>query len=902
MFIALLTLLSALSISGVAIFYSVIGLAAIFPGAFVPIIVMGGVLEVGKLVTASWLYRNWKFTPFLLKSYLTVAIIVLSIITSMGIFGFLSKAHVEQNLTSETVIQRIQIINDKIDSERVYINRQKAIIERTENSLTRVGTSNTDDIEIEKLNIKNANEKLTILLAIESSSIKDSAENLKTLLVVETNTIKDLNVRLSILDEDVNALRDKKGLFSGGNHKKAMRLKEAQAPERDKINAEIRRVQGNIQKLKQSHQNNINQINERIAKLKKEHADEIAKAQANIEKMRGSVSTNKDDFETGIVTAENNIVNAQNNIDDLIIERQPLQATILKLETEVGPIKYIAALAVDWGFADEVNLSKAVRWVIIIIIFVFDPLAVLLLIAANQSLIRRFPPEKPAPPDEILDLERPDFDEPGPRSADPQEWNSMVQGATQAAQKEQLDKMTKRLQDWKGKLEAFNNKREKPENKPVEFIQEDETIPHVDLKGQKEIPDKEIVVDNTDGFNEDEIAYDIATPEQEPTISEKIEKVMEPERTRPDFTEVIEPEKTSDDHITVPEAQSPIYPEVKELEQFKPKEEKPKEEANPTTIESLNAKPNVLRTLKKDQPTEEDQHMPTPSEEQDKILKDFHAEHGEFEDITEDQLKQERDDANKAQFLADIGVTEEDAKNHPPMTASRKAFFQDHVDDILRGSTTIENLPPDIAKTVGVLLSDYDDPEIIHPGSALKEEDLTNVETMTTEGLKEKFQIEPDIEDRDISEVELDKLLDGFKDDEDPSNFKIVIKDGQKVKVPIEPEYKQNEEQKKSGNWTKILDIKEPEHNEIILPDLKPTDDVQNKEDEEIVDIQPVNTISPAKIDRYKKRMLSDIDYRAKIEARIDELITKIESKEITIDELTEQDRQVIIDIMNQNG
>ena len=173
---------------------------------------------------------------------------------------------------------------------------------------------------------------------------------------------------------------------------------------------------------------------------------------------------------------------------------------------------------------------------------------------------------------------------------------------------------------------------------------------------------------------------------------------------------------------------------------------------------------------------------------------------------------------------------------------------------------------------------------------------------MTTEGLKEKFQIEPDIEDRDISEVELDKLLDGFKDDEDPSNFKIVIKDGQKVKVPIEPEYKQNEEQKKSGNWTKILDIKEPEHNEIILPDLKPTDDVQNKEDEEIVDIQPVNTISPAKIDRYKKRMLSDIDYRAKIEARIDELITKIESKEITIDELTEQDRQVIIDIMNQNG
>ena len=110
MFIAILTLLSALSISGVAIFYSVIGLATIFPGAFVPVVIMGGVLEVGKLITASWLYRNWKFTPFMLKTYLTTAVIRLSLITSMGIFGFLSKAHLEQNLASDTLIQRIQIL------------------------------------------------------------------------------------------------------------------------------------------------------------------------------------------------------------------------------------------------------------------------------------------------------------------------------------------------------------------------------------------------------------------------------------------------------------------------------------------------------------------------------------------------------------------------------------------------------------------------------------------------------------------------------------------------------------------------------------------------------------------------------------------------------------------------
>ena len=96
MFMALLTLLTALSISAVAIYYSILGLAAIFAGAAIPIMVMGSVLEVGKLVTASWLYQNWKVAPRFIKAYLSIAVVVLMFITSMGIFGFLSKAHVEQ--------------------------------------------------------------------------------------------------------------------------------------------------------------------------------------------------------------------------------------------------------------------------------------------------------------------------------------------------------------------------------------------------------------------------------------------------------------------------------------------------------------------------------------------------------------------------------------------------------------------------------------------------------------------------------------------------------------------------------------------------------------------------------------------------------------------------------------
>jgi hypothetical protein len=89
-----LTFVTSLAIAGVAAWYSIAGLAAIFAAAKIPIIIMGSVLEAGKLVTASWLYRNWKVSPFLLKSYLTVAVIVLMFITSMGIFGYLSKAHI----------------------------------------------------------------------------------------------------------------------------------------------------------------------------------------------------------------------------------------------------------------------------------------------------------------------------------------------------------------------------------------------------------------------------------------------------------------------------------------------------------------------------------------------------------------------------------------------------------------------------------------------------------------------------------------------------------------------------------------------------------------------------------------------------------------------------------------
>ena len=254
MFIALLTLISALSISGVAIFYSVIGLATIFPGAFVPVVIMGSVLEVGKLIAASWLYRNWKQTRFILKTYLTVAVVVLSIITSMGIFGFLSKAHLEQNLASENLTQRIEIINSKIESEETYIKRQTAIIERAEKSLSRTTTTNDEAIGIEKENLKAVEDKF------------------KTLLAVETKNIETLSNRMMVLDKDVSdVLTANKSFFN--EEKAAKQLKESQKEERADINIKISESQSRIAQLKQDYANDTAVIQKRIEKLREGSVD-----------------------------------------------------------------------------------------------------------------------------------------------------------------------------------------------------------------------------------------------------------------------------------------------------------------------------------------------------------------------------------------------------------------------------------------------------------------------------------------------------------------------------------------------------------------------------------------------------------------------------------------------------
>jgi len=247
MILAWLLLLTGLTISAVAIYYSVVGLTAIFSAAAIPIIIMGSALEVGKLVCASWLKANWERAPRFMKYYMITAVMVLMLITSMGIFGFLSKAHNDQNLVSGDVQSKIAIYDEKIKTARENIEANRKQLKQMDEAVDQIMGRSTDEKGADKAN------------AVRKSQAKDR----------------------SSLAKDIEA----------------------------------------NQKL--------------IASLNDEAA--------------------------------------------------PIRAEIRKVEAEVGPIKYIAKFIYGDKGADENMLEHAVTWIIILIVIVFDPLAVIMLLAAQMT-------------------------------------------------------------------------------------------------------------------------------------------------------------------------------------------------------------------------------------------------------------------------------------------------------------------------------------------------------------------------------------------------------------------------------------------------------------------------------------------------------------------------------------
>ena len=361
---AILTLITALSISAVAIYYSILGLAAIFAGAAIPIMVMGSVLEVGKLVTASWLYQNWKVAPRFIKAYLSIAVVVLMFITSMGIFGFLSKAHVEQTSLGTIGQEKLSTIEEKLLRSENRIERWSSDIERLMSG---------EDVRVDVLVDKEQVEldKIYARIDTEKQALRDQADKD---IELQNNRLKQAQERK---EADIAAAQER---FKGSFSKKGLDEAIAKATANElAVASAAQRIIVEIQ----------NKLKEDLAKVDAKYADQIASIEKIIQDYKNQANTKTGDIEGKIIALEDQIEAEQDKIDQVNEDKIVLLSKQAQLEVEVGPLKYIA----EFVYGQEANqnlLEAAVRWVIIIIIVVFDPLAVLLLIAANMSFIRRF--------------------------------------------------------------------------------------------------------------------------------------------------------------------------------------------------------------------------------------------------------------------------------------------------------------------------------------------------------------------------------------------------------------------------------------------------------------------------------------------------------------------------------
>jgi hypothetical protein len=179
-FIAYLALISGLSISAVAIYYSVSGLTAIFAAAVVPVVIMGVVLEIGKLVATAWLKQNWKVAPLSFKISLLVSITILMAITSMGIFGFLSKAHIDQGVPSSDVAAKISLFDEQIRVERDNIEAARATLKQYDLGVDQLMSRTSDAKGAERaVNLRRSQQKdrAKLLLDISESQKKISEIN-----------------------------------------------------------------------------------------------------------------------------------------------------------------------------------------------------------------------------------------------------------------------------------------------------------------------------------------------------------------------------------------------------------------------------------------------------------------------------------------------------------------------------------------------------------------------------------------------------------------------------------------------------------------------------------------------------------------------------------------------------
>ena len=343
--IPFLTLLSGLSISAVAVWYSVAGLVAIFAASAVAIIIMGVVLEVGKLVTAVYLHRYWHMTTQWLKTYLAIAVLFLMFITSMGIFGFLSKAHIEQTSMSEEQSAQIETIDEKI-------TRSDAKIKRWQEEMDRLLSGSTGGETAIVAGDQEALKDLRATIKSEKDAVRKDADN----------RIKQAQDRRDAEIEAAKPLLEGWGGESKYNEE-VKKAKDVEQTESDEARADR---------------------DKKLAAIDKKYAKDLSALTKRIDSIRNESKSKVKNIDKRVAELEKSIEAEQKKIDVVREDKMVFEKEYRKLEAEVGPIKYIAEF-IYGDVADKNMLEEAVRWVIIMIIFVFDPLAVGLLIASQYA-------------------------------------------------------------------------------------------------------------------------------------------------------------------------------------------------------------------------------------------------------------------------------------------------------------------------------------------------------------------------------------------------------------------------------------------------------------------------------------------------------------------------------------
>ena len=379
MFLSILILFTALCLSAIAAFYSIVGLTAIFAAAVVPIIIMGSVLEVAKLVVTVWLHEYWPQVKRSMKIYLTTAVVVLMFITSMGIFGFLSKAHIEQTAKSEESVAEVQQIETEIARLQAAIARSEEKIQKAQTVGTGADQNIQSQIDREQQRINTAydrvqpaidttNQQLERNIELYSGQIKEIDQKLNELATLSNIDTSD-ETAVKRLQALVGTRPD--GAYGGGTARAVKAYKEDL--ETQKANAFTK-----IEQLKADAQ-------EEISRLRGRAEQEIDDSNKLISRLRNQLGQDTGaDIETIIAEENAKIKSADAELDALTEQKYELQAEYRALEAEVGPVKFIAELI--YGEADKNILEEAVRWVIILIVAVFDPLAVMMLLAATESI------------------------------------------------------------------------------------------------------------------------------------------------------------------------------------------------------------------------------------------------------------------------------------------------------------------------------------------------------------------------------------------------------------------------------------------------------------------------------------------------------------------------------------